>query len=145
MSTIHVYKRMSVHAPARETAAPTVFMVWLRACVSQRRRPHSGRIVALGSTESLTEMSNRNPPWELRRPVRRADNLTTFLCRLSKISGASTSWNPNGLSRPVAGKLYLYFYWVPEVALLSVSTPQVRAILLQSRGNLNLLLTWLRY
>jgi hypothetical protein len=40
--------------------------------------------------------------------VCRADNLTTFMCRLSRNSGASTSWNPKGLSRPVAGKLYLY-------------------------------------
>jgi hypothetical protein len=39
--------------------------------------------------------------------VRRADNLTTFMCRLSRNSGASASWNPKGLSRPVAGKLYL--------------------------------------
>jgi hypothetical protein len=36
-----------------------------------------------------------------------ADNLTTFMCRLSRNSGASTFWNPKGLSRPVAGKLYL--------------------------------------
>jgi hypothetical protein len=41
--------------------------------------------------------------------VRRSDNLTTFVCRLSRNSEASTSWNPKGLSRPVAGKLYLFF------------------------------------
>jgi hypothetical protein len=41
--------------------------------------------------------------------VRRADNLTAFMCRLSRNSGASPSWNPKGLSRPVAGKLYLLF------------------------------------
>jgi hypothetical protein len=28
------------------------------------------------------------------------------MCRLSRNSGASTSRNPKGLSRPVAGKLY---------------------------------------
>jgi hypothetical protein len=39
--------------------------------------------------------------------VRRADNLTTFMCRLSKNLGASTSWDPKGLSRPVMGLLYL--------------------------------------
>jgi hypothetical protein len=39
--------------------------------------------------------------------VRRADNLTTFKCRLSRNLGASTSWNPKGLSRPVMGLLYL--------------------------------------
>jgi hypothetical protein len=37
--------------------------------------------------------------------VRRADNLTTFMCRLSRNLGASTSWNPKGLSRPVMGLL----------------------------------------
>jgi hypothetical protein len=45
-----------------------------------------------------------------RRPVRRADNLTTFMCRLSWNLGVSTSWNPMGLSRPVMGLLYLYLY-----------------------------------
>jgi hypothetical protein len=39
--------------------------------------------------------------------VRRADNLTTFMCRLSRNLAASTSWNPKGLSRPVMGLLYL--------------------------------------
>ena len=40
--------------------------------------------------------------------MRRADHLTTFMCRLSRNSGASTSRKLKGLSRPVAGKLYLY-------------------------------------
>jgi len=39
-----------------------------------------------------------------------ADNLTTFMCRLSRNLGASTSWNPLGLSRPVMGLLYIYLY-----------------------------------
>ena len=47
--------------------------------------------MAFGSNQSLTEMSNR-------RPVRRADNLTTFMCQLSWNLGASTSCNPEGLS-----------------------------------------------
>jgi hypothetical protein len=42
--------------------------------------------------------------------VRRADNLTTFMCRLSRNLEASTSWNPKGLSRSVMGLLYLYLY-----------------------------------
>jgi hypothetical protein len=37
-----------------------------------------------------------------------ADNLTTFMRQLSWKLGASTSWNPNGLSRPVMGLLYFY-------------------------------------
>jgi hypothetical protein len=40
--------------------------------------------------------------------VRRADNLTTFKCRLSRNLGASTFWNPVGLSGPVMGLLYLF-------------------------------------
>jgi hypothetical protein len=39
--------------------------------------------------------------------VSRADNLTTFTCRLSWNLGASTSWNPQDLSRPIQGLLYL--------------------------------------
>jgi hypothetical protein len=39
--------------------------------------------------------------------VRRADNLTTFMCRLCTNLGASTSWTPQGLSKPVMGLLYL--------------------------------------
>jgi hypothetical protein len=39
--------------------------------------------------------------------MRRADNLTTFMCRLSRNLGASNSWNPQGLFRPVMGLLYL--------------------------------------
>jgi hypothetical protein len=44
------------------------------------------------------------------RPVPRADNLTTFMCRLYRNLGTSTSWNPQGLSRPVMGLLYLCMY-----------------------------------
>ena len=44
----------------------------------------SGCTVALGLTEPLTEMSTRNVLWL----VRRADNLTTFKCRLSWNLGA---------------------------------------------------------
>jgi len=57
--------------------------------------------MALGSTQLLMEMRTRSISWGERQPVRRADNLTTFMCRLSWNLGASTSWNPQGLSRPV--------------------------------------------
>jgi hypothetical protein len=36
-----------------------------------------------------------------------ADQLTTFTCRLSRNLVASNCWNPQGLSRPVMGLLYL--------------------------------------
>jgi hypothetical protein len=42
----------------------------------------------------------------LYRPVCRADNVTAFLCWLSWNLGASTYWNPEGLSRAVMGLLY---------------------------------------
>jgi hypothetical protein len=67
----------------------------------------SGRTMALRSTQPLTEIGTRNflGVW---RPVRRADNLTTFMCRVSWNLGASASWNPQGLFRCVMGLLYLY-------------------------------------
>jgi hypothetical protein len=36
-------------------------------------------------------------PWGSRRPVCGTDYLTTFICRLSRNLGASTSWKPQGL------------------------------------------------
>ena len=35
--------------------------------------------------------------------MRRADNLTTFICRFFRNLGTSISWNPPGSSRPVQG------------------------------------------
>jgi hypothetical protein len=60
--------------------------------------------MALGSTQPLTEMSTRNISCGVKAV---GDNLTTFKCQLSRNPGASTSWNPKGLSRPVMGLLYL--------------------------------------
>ena len=37
------------------------------------------------------------------------------MCRLSWNLGASTSWNPQGLSRPVMGLLYLYLLALPPL------------------------------
>ena len=53
------------------------------------------------------QISWKSVQWEPERPMRSADNLTKFMCRLSWNLGASTSWNPQGLSRPVMGLLYL--------------------------------------
>jgi hypothetical protein len=66
-------------------------------------------------TQPLTEMSTRKDSWGWRRPVRRADNLTTYIWWLSRNSEASTSKNPKGPSRPVAGKLYFYIYNVVQI------------------------------
>jgi len=58
------------------------------------------------SFQFLTEM-NKYQEYLLgggqRQPVRKAGNLTTFMCRLSWNVRTSTSWNPQGLSRPVIG------------------------------------------
>ena len=56
-----------------------------------------------GSTQPLTEMSTRNISCGVGR---RADNFTTFICRLSWNQWVLTSWNPQGPSRPVIGLLY---------------------------------------
>jgi len=64
--------------------------------------------MALGSTQLLTQMSTRYISWELRRTVRKADNLTTILCRCHEIWGNLTSSNPLAHSRPVTGLLYLF-------------------------------------
>ena len=60
-------------------------------------------LFTLGSTQPLTEMITS-------RPVRRADNLTTFMCRLSSNLGSLTSRNPRSLSSAVQGLFYLYLY-----------------------------------
>jgi hypothetical protein len=66
----------------------------------------SCRTMALEVIQPLTEISTRNTFWGVKRPVCRADNITTFMCRLSWNLGASTSWNSMGLSRAVMGLLY---------------------------------------
>ena len=70
----------------------------------------SSRTMALGSTHPLTEMSTRSISCVggLRRPVRRADNLNTFMCRLTWNLGVWTYRNPQGLSKPLQGLLYIY-------------------------------------
>jgi len=67
----------------------------------------SGRTMALGLNQPLTEMGTRNIPWWVKVAGAWADSLTTFMCRLSWNIGVSTSWNPQGLSRPEMGDLYL--------------------------------------
>jgi len=44
----------------------------------------------------------------LTRPGCRADNDTTFICRLSENSGSSISWDLRGLSRAVKGLICLH-------------------------------------
>ena len=64
--------------------------------------------MALGMTQPLTEMSTKDISCGYSRPARRADDLTTFMCSLSWNLGASTSWNPQGLSRTIMGFLCIF-------------------------------------
>jgi hypothetical protein len=77
-----------------------------------------GRIMALGSTEPLTEMSKRNIFLGVKAAVCRAENLTSFMCQLSLNLGPSTSRKPQDLSRPLQGLLdhcesskFIYVLW----------------------------------
>jgi hypothetical protein len=82
--------------------------------------------------------SNRNEYQKY--SVRRADNLTTFMCRLSRNLGASTSWNPQGLSRPVMGLLYLFFFYktrIDELKYLSQIVTSLRNGILTNRVSIS--------
>jgi len=106
-------------APRRCIIKPTS---WLRHCATSWKiagsipdgvtgifhwHNSSGRTAALGLTQPLAEISTRNISWGVKWPVLRTDNLTMFMCRLSWNMGTSIYWNPQGLSRPVMGLLYL--------------------------------------
>jgi hypothetical protein len=64
----------------------------------------SGYTVALGLTKPVTEMIPGIFPWGCKGG--RCVGLTTLPPSCADL-GASTSWNPQGLSRPVMGLLYL--------------------------------------
>jgi hypothetical protein len=55
-----------------------------------------GHTMAIGSTQTLTDMSTRNISWRVKAAGARADNLTTLMWRLSRNLGASTSWKFQG-------------------------------------------------
>ena len=79
-----------LHLECRGTAVAQ----WLRCCATNLKVAGSISTGASGffidikscrSTQPLTEMSTRNISWGLRPPVRKADNLTTNLCRCHEI------------------------------------------------------------
>ena len=69
--------------------------------------------VTLGLSQPQKEMSARSISLGLNRSVCMADNLTTFVWRLSWYVGASPPLELSGpaLSRPVEGLLYLYLFF----------------------------------
>jgi hypothetical protein len=70
--------------------------------------------MALGLTQSLTDTSIGIFPGGFRQPVRKADKLDTFMWQLFQNLGASNSYNPEGLSRPVTSVALL----LPHLVLI---------------------------
>ena len=66
--------------------------------------------MALRSTQALVKMSTRNISWGKRRPVREADNLNTFMCRMSWRSGSLRLLELSGPHRACYGTLYTFSY-----------------------------------
>ena len=60
--------------------------------VTQSFSPH---LVTLVFTQPLTEMSTKGFTWGQGRPVRKADNFTTFICRLSENPGSFNLLEPS--------------------------------------------------
>jgi len=67
----------------------------------------SGRTLVQGCTQPLKEMNTGNISWRVKVALRRAENISTCICRLSSSLGASTFWNPQGLYRGVQELFYL--------------------------------------
>jgi len=72
--------------------------------------------MALGLTQPLAEMSTRNISWVSRRPVRRADNLTTSICLIVLKSGRLTLLEPSG---PVQACNGIALPFTPCISFLS--------------------------
>ena len=109
---------------------------WLRHCATTRKvavsipdgvifhwHNPSGRNMALGSTQPLTERSTSNIFW--RGKCGRCvgiDNLSTLICWLSWNLWASTFWNPLGLNRRKQGLLYVYMCTAQAMLLVERRT-----------------------
>ena len=71
-------------------------------------RNPSGCTMATGASHPLTAMSTRDISWGRQGKSGRCVGWTDFMSWLFWNLEASVSWNPQGLSRPVQGFLYLY-------------------------------------
>jgi hypothetical protein len=63
---------------ATRTLASYITCAWLPVCLSVRMKQPGARIVALGSTQLLAQMSTRNLPGGKGRLAHKADNLTAI-------------------------------------------------------------------
>ena len=66
----------------------TAVAQWLRCCATNRKVAGSILDGVIGIFQPPTEMSTRRISWGLRRPVRKADKVITFLCRCNEV------WEP---------------------------------------------------
>jgi hypothetical protein len=78
----------------------------------------------LGPTWPLKQRSTANISWVLRRTVRRADNLITFMYRFSWVLSDSDSCKPQCMSRPVQGLpcIYVNIFLQKNVSLINLMT-----------------------
>ena len=77
--------------------------------------------LTLESTQDLTEMRTRNISWGWRRPVHRADKLTTLMCRMSwGIWEPQPPGTPRACNMPVHDCFTLNFSCASEVESASV-------------------------
>jgi len=83
--------------PSRTVLTSEEYSSWV--CYVQTKPPHQPYCSVSFTLGSCIVM-----------PVRRADNLTTFMCRLPWNLRDWTSWNPQGPSRPVMGLPHLILH-----------------------------------
>jgi len=87
--------------------------------------------MALGLTQSIVKMSTRNISWGRSRPVREADDLTTFMCQMSWKYGSLNVLERSGPHRACYGILLPLPTWECEkqqskVTYYDVATQRVR-------------------
>ena len=75
----------------------------------------SGRTMALGSTQPLTEMSTRCISWGVKAAGAKGWQPYHHPVPLSWNLGTLTSWNPLGHSRTLTGLLYIFIYSTTNV------------------------------
>jgi hypothetical protein len=118
--------------PCRISCGGRLWRIWMRHWATTRKvagsipgdvhvnisltwsfRPHCD----LGVDSAANRNVYQEYFWGWMRPVRRADNFTTFMCRLSWNMGTSNRWNRMGLCGHVQGLIYLYCTWCAKYYL----------------------------